>query len=103
MFITPSNKRNAAETEEPMMPPMWEKLSKRLETAAAVAATMIDVTITMLNLTSGLSFNLTEFVIYVEWPSEKNVPTVTGFCPEARSLLVIRSIACHVSILGISL
>lgn len=103
MFIMPSNKRKAAETEEPIMPPIWEKLSKRLETAAAVAATMIEVTITMLNLLSERSFIPTDLVMYVEWPSEKNVPTVTGFCPDANSLLVIKSIAYHVSILGILL
>lgn len=31
---------------------------------------------------------------YVECPREKYVPTVTGFWPVARSLRVIRSIAC---------
>lgn len=30
---------------------------------------------------------------YVEWPNEKKVPTVTGICPVASSLLVIKSIA----------
>lgn len=54
MFITPSRRRNVADTEEPIMPPICEKLSKRLETAAAVAATTIDVTITMLALRSVL-------------------------------------------------
>lgn len=31
---------------------------------------------------------------YVEWPREKNVPTVTGFWPVASNLRVIKSIAC---------
>jgi hypothetical protein len=51
-------------------------LSKREDTAAAVAATTIEVMMTI-----------------VEWPSEKNVPTVTGFCPVASRRRVIRSMA----------
>lgn len=31
----------------------------------------------------------------VEWPKEKNIPTVTGRCPAAISRRVMRSIACH--------
>jgi len=31
---------------------------------------------------------------YVEWPSEKNVPTVTGRWPAAMRRRVMRSIAC---------
>ena len=40
--------RNAAETEVPMMPPTLLKEPKRSETAAAVAATTMDVMITIL-------------------------------------------------------
>jgi hypothetical protein len=76
MFIIPSNNRKEAETEDPMIPPIREKLSNFLDTADAVAATTIDVMITI-----------------VEWPSEKNVPTVTGFCPDAMRRRVMRSIA----------
>jgi hypothetical protein len=75
-FMMPKRIRNAALTEVPMIPPMVLNLSKREETAAAVAATTIDVMITI-----------------VEWPSEKNVPTVTGFWPVARRRRVIRSMA----------
>jgi hypothetical protein len=48
VFIIPRSRRKAADTDDPIMPPMCETLSKRLETAAAVAATTIDVIITML-------------------------------------------------------
>lgn len=48
-FIRPSRIRNAALTEVPMIPPTVLKLSKRSETAAAVAATTIDVMITILD------------------------------------------------------
>lgn len=41
--------RNVAETEVPMMPPTFEKLSNRLDTADAVAATTMDVMITILH------------------------------------------------------
>ena len=47
-FITPKMIRKAAETEVPIMPPTLEKASKREETAAAVAATAMEVAITML-------------------------------------------------------
>ena len=40
--------RKAALTDVPMIPPTVLKLSKRDDTAAAVAATTIDVTMTML-------------------------------------------------------
>lgn len=40
--------RNAALTELPMIPPMVLKLSKRDEMAAAVAATTMDVIMTIL-------------------------------------------------------
>lgn len=36
---------------------------------------------------------------HVEWPREKKVPTVTGFCPVASSRLVIKSMACSSSVL----
>lgn len=57
-FIRPSRIRNAALTEVPMIPPTVLKLSKRSETAAAVAATTIDVMITILGWVSfGLILN----------------------------------------------
>lgn len=34
----------------------------------------------------------------VEWPKEKNIPTVTGRCPAAIKRRVMRSIACHLNI-----
>jgi len=75
-FMKPSTTRKTAETVLPMMPPTREKPSKRFSTAAAVDATTMDVMITI-----------------VLWPREKNVPTVTGLCPDAISLLVIKSMA----------
>ena len=48
MFMMPSTIRNAAETDDPMMPPTREKASNLLDTAAAVPATTSDVMITML-------------------------------------------------------
>jgi len=72
----PSRRRNVAETDVPMMPPMREKLSNLEDTAAAVPATTSEVMITM-----------------VEWPSEKNMPTVTGRWPAAMRRRVIRSMA----------
>jgi hypothetical protein len=47
-FIIPSRIRNAALTELPMIPPMVLKLSNLVEMAAAVAATTIDVMMTIL-------------------------------------------------------
>lgn len=44
----PSKMRNAALTDVPIMPPTVLKLSKREETAAAVAATTMEVMITIL-------------------------------------------------------
>jgi len=48
MFIIPRTSRKVAETEEPIIPPIREKLLKCFETADAVAATTIEVIITML-------------------------------------------------------
>ena len=47
-FMMPSRIRNAALTEVPMMPPTVLKLPKRFETAAAVAATTMEVMMTIL-------------------------------------------------------
>lgn len=47
-FMIPSRMRKAALTELPMIPPMVLKLSNREDTAAAVAATTIEVIMTML-------------------------------------------------------
>lgn len=46
--MRPNKMRKAALTDVPMIPPTVLKLSKRDDTAAAVAATTIDVTMTML-------------------------------------------------------
>lgn len=54
-FIRPSRIRKAALTDVPMIPPTVLKLSKRSETAAAVAATTMDVMITILD---GVRFDL---------------------------------------------
>lgn len=74
--MTPSKIRKAAETEEPMIEPTFEKAPNRSDIAAELAATTTEVTITT-----------------VECPREKNVPTVTGRCPDAISRRVIRSMA----------
>lgn len=37
-----------------------------------------------------------EIFTYVECPSEKKVPTVTGFWPVASNLRVIKSMACTI-------
>ena len=47
-FIKPSRIKNAALTELPMIPPIVLKLSNLDDTAAAVAATTIDVIMTIL-------------------------------------------------------
>lgn len=47
-FIRPSRIKNAALTELPMIPPMVLKLSNRDEMAAAVAATTMEVMMTIL-------------------------------------------------------
>lgn len=57
----PSTIRKVAETDVPTMPPIRLKESNFELIADDVAATTTDVTITI-----------------VEWPSEKNSPTVTG-------------------------
>lgn len=49
-FMMPSRMRKAALTELPMMPPTVLNESKRCETAAAVAATTMEVMTTMLSL-----------------------------------------------------
>jgi len=51
MFMTPRTIRKAADTEEPMMAPTLPKVANRPLTAEAVAATVMDVTITMLGTT----------------------------------------------------
>ena len=48
MFMIPSTIRNAAETEDPMMPPTRENASNLVDTAAAVPATTSDVIMTIL-------------------------------------------------------
>lgn len=75
-FITPSRIRKAAETDEPMIEPTSENAPKRFDIAAELAATMMEVMITI-----------------VECPREKNVPTVTGRWPEATRRRVMRSMA----------
>ena len=46
--MMPRIMRNPAETDDPIMPPMWPYLSNLSRTAAAVPATRIDVIITIL-------------------------------------------------------
>ncbi len=46
--MMPNRIRKPAETEVPMMPPMWLKELNLLEIADAVAATTMEVMITML-------------------------------------------------------
>jgi hypothetical protein len=46
--MTPKKIKNAAETDVPIMPPTREKESKRSEIEAVVAATTIEVMITIL-------------------------------------------------------
>lgn len=104
MLAKPRRIRKAAETEVPMIPPMRPKLSNRSLIAAAVAATTMDVMMTILRgnetrrdsepcsfLSVGLLLLLND--AHVECPSEKNIPTVTGRCPAATRRRVIRSIA----------
>lgn len=47
-FMIPSKIRNAALTDVPMIPPTVLKLPKRFDTAAAVAATTMEVMMTIL-------------------------------------------------------
>jgi hypothetical protein len=49
--MTPKKIKNAAETDVPIMPPTREKESKRSEIEAVVAATTIEVMITILRKT----------------------------------------------------
>lgn len=51
--MIPSKIRNAALTDVPMMPPTVLKLPKRFDTAAAVAATTMEVMMTILTLLVG--------------------------------------------------
>lgn len=78
--MMPNMMRNAAETEDPMMPPTREKASNLLDTAAAVPATTNDVTITILSRPLVPRHPIREeyIITYVECPNEKNIPTVTG-------------------------
>jgi hypothetical protein len=48
--MTPRKMRNAAEIEVPMIPPTRENESNRSEMEEAVAATTIEVTITILRM-----------------------------------------------------
>ena len=49
MFMIPSKSKKAALTELPMIPPTDPKLSNLLEKLAAVAATAMEVTTTILD------------------------------------------------------
>lgn len=49
-FMTPKRIKNAELTELPMMPPIEPYLSNLSDTAAAVAATTIEVTMTILEM-----------------------------------------------------
>lgn len=91
--MIPSRIKNAALTELPMIPPMVLKLSNREEMAAAVAATTIEVMMTILAVDQFTYKNIGGLWTHVEWPNEKKVPTVTGFCPVASSRRVIKSMA----------
>lgn len=93
-FMRPRRIKNAALTEVPIIPPTVLKLSKREETAAAVAATTMEVMITILFLLVAVFVRI-QWAAYVECPKEKKVPTVTGFWPLASSLRVIKSMACN--------
>ena len=57
-FIIPSNMRNAALTELPMMPPTMLNELNFLETVAAVAATTMEVIITMLQMMLIFSYTM---------------------------------------------
>jgi hypothetical protein len=77
-FMSPRARRKDALIELPIIPPMRENVEKCFDTADAVAATTSEVTITMLEMVRQIE-EFPEGLEYVEWPSEKNVPTVTGF------------------------
>lgn len=100
----PRINRNAAETDVPMIPPILLKESNLSLIAEAVAATIIEVMMTMLKATQHLHLQLDSEAVaetvqrkkgtaHVEWPREKNVPTVTGRWPDAINLRVMRSMA----------
>lgn len=78
-----------------MIPPTVLNLSKRDDTAAAVAATTMEVMMTILDGQTGLHIG---WGAYVECPREKKVPTVTGCWPVASRRRVIRSMAWRVSL-----
>lgn len=96
----PRKIKKAAEMEVPMIPPTRENESNREEMEDAVAATTIEVRMTILSgrknnsAIRGLESWRCGRNTYVECPRLKNVPTVTGLCPEATSRLVIRSMSC---------
>jgi hypothetical protein len=71
-----STSRKAADTAVPSVPPSSRNASKRSRSANAVSATPSVAATTI-----------------VEWPSEKNRPTVTGRRPSCISLRVATSIA----------
>jgi hypothetical protein len=98
-FNMPRTIRNVADTEVPTMPPTLEKESKRSLKEAAVAATAIEVMTTILFYEcfqvsyiyclceEKLGFFCKPKQVWliereggedVEWPNEKNIPTVTG-------------------------
>lgn len=54
--------RKAALTELPIIPPMVLKLSKRLDTAAAVAATTMEVMMTMLRSAVSRGFRREDWI-----------------------------------------
>jgi hypothetical protein len=57
--MIPKTTRNPAETDEPMIPPMRPYLSKSSRTVAAVAATTMEVIITMLGICQNDLFDKT--------------------------------------------
>lgn len=87
-----------------MIPPTVEKAPNFFDIAEDVAATTIQVMMTILEYPAGFQVNYSQRdehlarSSYVECPSEKYVPTVTGRWLEATSRLVIRSIAFFMSI-----
>lgn len=94
-FMIPSTIRKVADTLLPMMPPTLENAPNFDETAAAVEATTMEVMTTMLDTDQFLEREKVRVGFkYVECPSEKNVPTVTGRWPAAMRRRVMRSIAC---------
>lgn len=99
--MIPNRIKNEALTDVPIIPPIVLKPPNRLDTPAAVAATTMDVMMTILNIvrfSRGCTFEVVR--AYVECPREKKVPTVTAFCPLASNRRVIKSIACSIRILA---